>query len=139
MRLVNDLQESSSSEDSDDSDSDMSSASRQINKTSRQRRVRNGKKRMSIITNQVFDPDANQGYYDPCHGWTMPETYKPAKRRFFHSAARWDSQLNRVLVQNDGLAMPRVSVSGVMESGGRGRSEEGSEEEMEAEEEEEEG
>lgn len=138
MRLVNDLQESSSSEDSEDSDSDMSSASRQVNKSSRRHRVRNGKKRMSIITNQVLDPETNQGYYDPCHGWTMPETYKPAKRRFFHSAARWDGELNRVLVQSGGLAMPRLNVSHAMESGGRGRSEEGTDDEMEPEEEEEE-
>lgn len=139
MRLVNDLQESSTSDGSDnESDSDTSSASRLINRSSRQHRVRNGKKRMSIITNQPIDFEQNQGYYDPCHGWTIPESNKPVKRRFFHSAARWDTQLQRVLVQDDGLAVPRVHVSTLMESGGRFGSDEGSDDEMELEEEEEE-
>lgn len=139
MRLVNDLQESSTSEESDpESDSGGSSASRQVNRSSRQRRIRNDKKKMSILTNQPIDVEGSQGYIDTCLGWTMPEGYKPTRRRFFQSSARWDSDLNRVLVQSDGLAMPRLNISGLMESGGRSRSDEGSEEEMEIDEEEEE-
>lgn len=144
MRVTNTLLELEGSEDSDeaDSDSDDSSGSRRVNRTSR--RIRSGKQRMSIVTNQLLSvPRAENGeFHDSGCGWQSSEPHAPPKtgstrRRFFQSAARWDDRLQRVLVRFDGLAMP-VSVADVMENGGHGVDHDISEpdEEMEVDEEE---
>ncbi len=145
MRFVYHLQDSSTSEEEEDepeSDSDDSSSSRRMTRTSR--RIRSGKQRMSITTNQLFNvprlEEGGHGYYDyGCgHGPEMVPT-RSTKRRFFASFARWDDRLQQVLVHNEGLAMPRLNIVDLMESGGRSREPDAgsdAEEEMEVDEEE---
>jgi len=125
-RFVYDLQEGLASDASDDEPfSDESSSSRRVGRSRTRRHVRSGKKRMSIVTSQYFDvprlEEGSHGFFDMCGGDQRSVLPKgPSyKRRFFQSAARWDPQMERVLLETDGLAMPRPSVSDVMERGGR--------------------
>lgn len=128
MRFVYNLQEANTSDDSDESesDSDDSLDSRRVNASSR--KIRSGKQRMSIMTNQLLSvprPEENgNGWYDSGCGWHISEPQAPPKsastrRKFFQSGARWDDRLQRVLVSYDGLAMPQVSVAEMMENGGQ--------------------
>lgn len=82
---------------------------------------------MSIMSNQLVHvprlEENGHEFYDSGCGWHLSELSAPPKisstrRRFFQSAARWDNVMQRVLVRNDGLAMPRVSVADAMEAGG---------------------
>ncbi|KAH8101831.1 histone deacetylase RPD3 [Cristinia sonorae] len=125
MRFVYGLQDSSStsSESDPESESDRSSSSRTINRSSRRQRARNGKKRMSITTNQTFEiPDAHTAHQQP---WALP-TAKGAKRRFFQSeGARWDEKLRKVVVavsgETEGVAVNgRVRGTGVENGLGNG-------------------
>ena len=134
MRFVYQLQSPSTSDESDDpleSDSDDSSPSQRVNRSSR--RIRAGKQRMSIVTNQLLNvPRAGEGHEDFGCGWHPSEVNgtarsATAKRRFFQSAARWDDRMQRVLVSTEGLALPRVSVAEMMEMGGRNGEHDGSE------------
>lgn len=145
MRFVYQLQEPSTSDESDEpeSDSDDSASSKRVNRSSR--RVRSGKQRMSIITNQLLNVPrlGENGHDDLGCGWHPTELNgssksSTAKRRFFQSAAHWDDRMQRVLVSEEGLAIPRVSVAEMMEMGGRSGEQEGSEpdDEMEIDEEE---
>lgn len=140
MRFVYSLQEPPTSDESDgpepDSDSDASSSSRRVNGSSRRAR----KQRMSIVTNQLLsvprDADAGCGWHPAdAHGTAKTAT---AKRRFFQSAARWDDRLQRVLVSQEGLAVPVAGVAELMEAGGRSGEHDGSEpeEDMDVDEEE---
>lgn len=126
-RFVYGLQEAMASDESDDASSfsDESSSSRRRggSRSSRQR-TRGGKKRMSIVTGKYFDvprlEESGHGYYDYGQGndvqWGKGQG---TKRRFFQSAARWDPYLEKVLVEHEMIAMPRVSVAGMMAMGGR--------------------
>lgn len=119
MRFVYNLQEppTSDSEDSDDASSDDSSSSKRMHRLSR--RVRAGKQRMSIQTNQLLSIGDDPGCgWHPTESNGVPRT-STAKRRFFQSAARWDDRMQRVLVSNEGLAYPGTHVSELMEMGGR--------------------
>ena len=119
MRFVYNLQEppTSDSEDSDDASSDDSSSSRRIRRSSR--RIRAGKQRMSIQTNQLLSIGDDPGCgWNPTESNGVPRT-STAKRRFFQSQARWDDRIQRVLVSAEGLAYPKTSVAEVMEIGGR--------------------
>ena len=146
MRFVYQLQEPSTSDESDepDSDSDDSSSSKRLNRSSR--RIRSGKQRMSIMSNQLLSiPRVDEnGYDDFGCGWHPSELNgqsksSTARRRFFQSAAHWDDRMQRVLVSTEGLAMPQISVAEMMEMGGRNGENDGSEPEEEMEVDEEEG
>lgn len=120
------MQEASASDDSDelDSYSDDSSSSRR--RTSR-RRIRNGRTRMSLLTGQYFDvprlEEGGHGYYDYGNGgepvWGSVAKSSASKRRFFQSAARWDSRLDKLLTDSDGLHFSKLNVNSAMSSGGR--------------------
>lgn len=134
MRFVYQLHEPPTSDESDEaeSESDDSSSSKRINRSSR--RIRSGKQRMSIMTNQPLNAArlGEHGHEDFGCGWHPGEATgmarsATAKRRFFQSAAHWDDRMQRVLVSNEGLAMPRVSVAEMMEMGGRTGDHDGSE------------
>lgn len=125
-RFVYGLQDASASDESDelDSYSDDSSSSRR--RTSH-RKIRNGRTRMSIITGQYFDiprlDEGGHGYYDHGNGgeppWGSAPKSSASKRKFFQSAARWDSRLDKVLVDGDGINLPGLDVASLMISGGR--------------------
>jgi len=162
-RFVYGLQDSSassSSEPESDSDASDSRTSRAVNKSSRRRHVRNGKKRMSIMTNQLYDighshekerlEEGPNGYHDFGYGWAMPVSSANAtnartnsRRRFFQSSAKWDDRLRRVLVEEEmtALGLGAAAVGQAMENGGR-RSQEasvaGDDEEMDVEDDDEE-
>ncbi|TCD60058.1 Histone deacetylase 6 [Steccherinum ochraceum] len=100
-RYIYDLQDSSTSSESDpDSDSDHSSSTQRVSRSSRRQRARNGKQRMSIMTNQVIDVPEY-----------LPAT-KTSKRRFFASeGAQWDQQLKKVVVGRNG-ELEGIAVNG---------------------------
>ncbi|EMD33755.1 hypothetical protein CERSUDRAFT_142079 [Gelatoporia subvermispora B] len=82
------------------------------------------KQRMSILTSQFFNvprmEEDGSGYYDYdplCSGDTV-ERSPPSRRRFFHSAARWDVSREQVLVETGRLRRAR-SVAETMATGGR--------------------
>jgi histone deacetylase 1/2 len=119
MRFVYSLQEppTPDSSDSEDVSSDESSSSKRINRSSR--RIRAGKQRMSIQTNQLLNIGEDYGcgwHPSESNGASRPSN---AKRRFFQSAARWDDRMQRVLVSSEGLAYPRANIAEVMEMGGK--------------------
>ncbi|TCD60061.1 hypothetical protein EIP91_010795 [Steccherinum ochraceum] len=101
MRYIYNLQDSSTSSESElDSDSDQSTSSRLVSRSSQRQRARNGRKRMSIATNQIFDV----AEYLPAS--------KASRRRFFASeGARWDEQLRRVVVARNG-ELEGIAVNG---------------------------
>ncbi|KAF5387974.1 hypothetical protein D9615_000857 [Tricholomella constricta] len=134
-RYVYDLQESDSpSETSDDDnswDSDESLSSRRYDtrrypKTSPSRGAR-----MSLLTGQYFDvPSHEHGYGHFEHGAVPGKT---AKRRFFQSAARWDENIESVILAKH-VASPQLQIplGELMERGGiLGEEEDGAGEEWE--------
>ncbi|KAF7982642.1 hypothetical protein HWV62_27079 [Athelia sp. TMB] len=117
-RLVYNLQEADlASDDSDaesyrwDSDDSMGSSSRR-----RRRHPRPGKKRMSIMNNQVYDiPSYENGFEYAVSG--KPET----RRRFFQSVARWDARYQKVVIPGlAGQTLPRATRSRSEESDDEG-------------------
>lgn len=108
-RYVYKLQESESlSEESDDQDWDSDDSS----STQRFSRLKPLRKRMSLLTGQYVDvPTYNE----------HPHGSKTSKRRFFQSAARWDEEIERVLVGGRGVfSIPRtMTVAALMEAGGK--------------------
>ncbi|KAL4245117.1 histone deacetylase family protein [Abortiporus biennis] len=132
MKFVYNLQDEESEEESEHEESDSDNSSM----------IRNGKKRMSIITNQYVDTDSCG--HDSNFGFTFEGESGlgrgGVKRKFFQSAARWDDRLRRVLVENGGVdtgsRRTNGDVSSLMVNGGRGNSEVDEEEEMEVDEEE---
>ncbi|GLB34288.1 putative histone deacetylase [Lyophyllum shimeji] len=130
-RYVYDLQESdTASETSDDDnswDSDESAASRR--QASSRARTGNPKSapprtRMSLLTGQYFDVPAHEHGYSHFEHGAVPG--KTAKRRFFQSAARWDDNLESVILGKD--ATSPIPIGDLMERGGRLREEDGEEE-----------
>lgn len=123
MRFIYDTRESATSSESEpDSDSDRSTSSRLVSRSSRRQRALNGKKRMSIATNQIFEiPDVH------AH---LPAS-KSTKRRFFQSeSARWDETLRKVVVARNGEA-EGVNVNGRVRGLGQENGREGTAEEEE--------
>ena len=122
MRLVYTLQDDSTSDDEDGLGSDSDDSLSDRRGTRQSRRIRAGKQRMSIMTNNMVNvprlEEGDFGYWDSGCGH-VPESasvpQKSSKRRFFQSSARWDEALRRVMVSNDGARPPRVSVAELME------------------------
>ncbi len=126
MRLVWSLQDASTSDEEDelgtDSDDDSVSEQRSIRDA---KRIRAGKARMSIMTNQLMNipqlEDNGHGYWDYGLGHIAEPAsvpLKPSRRRFFQSSAQWDDTLRRVTITND--VTPQLSIAELIANGGRG-------------------
>jgi len=118
-RYVYDLQESdSTSETSDDDnswDSDESTTSRRP-RDSRPRkhpRAAPSRTRMSLLTGQYFDVPVHEHGYGHFELGAVPG--KTAKRRFFQSAARWDENVESVILGKHPSPIP---IGDLMERGG---------------------
>ncbi|OBZ79650.1 Histone deacetylase RPD3 [Grifola frondosa] len=106
-RFVYGLQEAAAASNESDRDdeyfSDESSSSRRPGRSRSSRRIRGGKKRMSLLTGQMFDvprlEESAHGYYDGCGHEPCGPQKAGAKRRFFQSVARWDEQLEKTLAE----------------------------------------
>ncbi|OJT10301.1 Histone deacetylase clr6 [Trametes pubescens] len=139
-RFVYDLQGDSDetrSESEGEADSDASSTRRTRGRPAR--KIRSGKKRMSIMTSQYFDVPRLPADYDPnamdidadedgCgHGhehaaWASARAGLPTgtgKRRFFQSFAEWDP-VKKVLTERE-RAGARAGTEGNMVNGGKPR------------------
>ncbi|KAI0650965.1 histone deacetylase [Trametes meyenii] len=120
-----------SDESQTESEPESDSSSRRGRRTSR--RIRNGKKRMSIVTSQYFDvpaipPGHDEDDDEGCgheHGheaWTSARSGLPSgkrKRRFFQSIAEWDP-VKRVVTERERAGVRAGEVS-YMANGGRRR------------------
>ncbi|KAI8998802.1 histone deacetylase RPD3 [Trametes punicea] len=126
-RFVYNLQERAAQSDSEsDYDSDASLARTRTRGSSRN--IRSGKTRMSLLTGEYFDvprlEEGGNGYYDlGCGHEPWAQNDLPAlgmKRRFFQSAARWESALDKVPLERErsGLRNGRMDVGTLMIQGG---------------------
>ncbi len=123
-RFVYNLQDTlaqSESESESDSESD-SSYSR-----TRSRNTRSGKKRMSLLTGEVYDvprlEERENGYFDLGCGhepWANDTPALGVRRHFFQGAARWDPASHQIIVEREraGVCDPKFDIGRVMLNGG---------------------
>ncbi|KAH9854056.1 histone deacetylase RPD3 [Lenzites betulinus] len=129
-KFVYNLQEKAAQPTSpSESESDSDTSLARTRSRSRRRQTRAGKTRMSLLTGECLDvprlEEGGHGYYDLAgcapHG---------AKRRFFQSAARWESALDCALAEREraGVRSGRADVGALMMNGAgyRGAAEEAS-------------
>ncbi|KAI0364607.1 histone deacetylase [Pilatotrama ljubarskyi] len=150
-RFVYDLH-GDSEESHSESEPESDSSTRRGPRGRSSRRIRSGKKRMSILTSQYFDvpalpPDGEReedeggcGHEHDHEAWASARAGLPSgkrKRRFFQSIAEWDP-VKRIVTERERAGV-RVGVEPVMVNGGRRRargrekvSEERDEEELDA-------
>nr|VWO98642.1 H15 domain-containing protein [Ganoderma boninense] len=111
------------SESESDSESD-SSYSR-----TRSRNTRSGKKRMSLLTGEIYDvprlEERENGYFDLGCGhepWANDTPSRGVRRHFFQGTARWDPASHQIVMEREraGVCDPRVDIGAVMLNGGRG-------------------
>ena len=122
-RFVYNLQDTlAQSEAESESESD-SSYSR-----TRSRNTRSGKKRMSLLTGEVYDvpllEEHENGYFDLGCGhepWANDTPTRGARRHFFQGAARWDPTSHQIIMEREraGVCDPKIDISAVMLDGGR--------------------
>ncbi|KAJ8517772.1 hypothetical protein ONZ45_g5102 [Pleurotus djamor] len=123
-RYVYHLQESdATSSESDEpesaEDSEDSSSSRRFARNAQRTAVRRAKKRMSLMTNRVFEIASHEdGYYEQgC------QTSSKSKRRFFQAAAYWDDTFGEVKLGTRDprrvLGPKQQTLAEMLESGGR--------------------
>ncbi|TBU32316.1 histone deacetylase RPD3 [Dichomitus squalens] len=122
-RFVYNMQESMArSESESDSESDTARP------RTRSRDIRSGKKRMSLLTGEIYDvprlEERENGYYDLGCGhepWANDAPARGVRRHFFQGGARWDPASHQIVMEREraGLSNGQVNVGRLMANGGR--------------------
>ena len=109
-----------------DSESDSESDSAQSRRISRD--IRSGKKRMSLLTGEVYDvprlEEHENGYYDLGCGhepWASDTPPRGVRRHFFQGGARWDPASHQIVMERGraGLSNGTLDIGKLMVNGGR--------------------
>ena len=122
--------------ESDGAESEGSAGRGRSRGSSARRSVRNGRKRMSLLTGETFDvprlEERDNGYYDLGCGhepWANDLPPRGVRRRFFQGPCHWDDKLHQVVLerQRAGADDGAANIGDVMSNGGREEGQDSSE------------